>query len=322
MIYLTLPMLLVGYMSEISLYTDKYLLGFAFTEALDKPLSAVFILLYIIASIYTVASWQDIVGSVPTTFGHGNPVVLRQLMPQSSRSTAISAAIFPVIEASNPFGLSKSGRDTQFTRLTDLLRSPPVLSLFCGIRLIPLLPSTPHFLLVINAVLRFAFAALIWIFGTITFAILTLFFWVLAAPAPITCCLFIWIVFAPLTIVLPQSVLVGLFPYLSVAEKPLAVGLVIFSPISLSFVAVGFGVQPRIIASAYFALLFQSIIIAGLSVKVFGGGRKRLVALATSLCGKIIGTHGITTPMGQSPTVCAVRGLFVSFIIPQNGAMR
>lgn len=103
--------------------------GFALAETFSEPLNRVFITLTVIASIYTMTGWQNIICGIASALRLGNEVILRQYMPQSSGAVTISTTIIPVVQASLPILLRECSNQFTLARSTIRLSTTSIITM-------------------------------------------------------------------------------------------------------------------------------------------------------------------------------------------------
>src|SRR5262245_41345801 len=103
-------------MTEITLNPIQYLFSLMLTEALVKPVTRFFGVLGVVASVYTVAKWNDVSWNRARTIRRrqGYPMIRRNCMPQPRRTPTDSAATFEISKRVLPISNSKSIRQVAF----------------------------------------------------------------------------------------------------------------------------------------------------------------------------------------------------------------
>lgn len=110
-------------MIEILTYPLQDSLSLAFAELGNQPLFGIVIILAIVAAVYAVTSWQNVIGRVSPAFGYGNKVILSKCVPQSFAASTVCATMPEILKATIPIFRSKGrGQISSFRTLPGLRR--------------------------------------------------------------------------------------------------------------------------------------------------------------------------------------------------------
>lgn len=265
---------------KIGLNPQKDLFRFTLAKFRKKPFGRLSIILFVIATIYTMTEWNDVSWdrAGATRISQRYPMVSRKGMPKSRRSAANRATALEIIKTSIPVGINK------FVGRSPLSGSPSLdIGLIFG-RII----SPPLFVIVriITSPIasnRFSFI------------------WIVLYPFSLYCVRFISVIVVPSAACFKQCSTVFLMILFRALEHLVfVIGIVFVSSSNATFFA------PRIRRAI---LLFIE------TCEKFG-----CFTLRTAFRGMISGRHGNSTPVshtsGRAPT--RRRGFIISNIIPQN----
>lgn len=129
-------------MSEICFNARQNNFGATWAEVFGNPFSRIAICFRVIAASLSpfaiMTSWDNVIWRVTTAFRYGNKVILRQAVPESARSTAVSAAVVKIFEGAPPISIGESAGEASLLGTTTLalisifveIVSPPLFVLF------------------------------------------------------------------------------------------------------------------------------------------------------------------------------------------------
>ena len=106
---------------QILSYLSQLLLAFAFAKQFYHEGITIFVVLLVIATVATVTKREYVVRCVCSAFNYRNPMILRQLMPQSLRSATYGTAIAPIFKTELPIFVRKSGNKFPLLSIASLL---------------------------------------------------------------------------------------------------------------------------------------------------------------------------------------------------------